>query len=168
MTDRPEYDRFVAERSPRLLRVAYLMTRDWGAAEDLLQSALIKVWFAWSRVRGDPEAYVRRIIVTTHISFRRRRSSGEIPWPDPDSGRGYLPDPAAEHAERDAVWQVLGRLPARQRAILVLRYFEDLTEAQTAEVLGISVGTVKTHASRALAKLRDITELRAHAEELTR
>jgi RNA polymerase sigma-70 factor (sigma-E family) len=177
VTDRPEYDRFVAERSPRLLRVAYLMTRDWAAAEDLLQSALIKAWFAWSRVHGDPEAYVRRIIVTTHISARRRRSTGEVPWPDPETGRpptgagrpdGYLPDPAAQHAERDALWQALGRLPTRQRAILVLRYLEDLTEAQTAETLGIAVGTVKGQASRALAKLREISELHPRAQELTR
>jgi RNA polymerase sigma-70 factor (sigma-E family) len=177
VTDRPEYDRFVVERSPRLLRVAFVMTRDWGAAEDLLQSALIKAWFAWSRVHGDPDAYVRRIIATTHISSRRRRSTTEIPWRDPDSGRppahadlpdGYVPDPAAQHAERDAVLQALGRLPARQRAILVLRYLEDLTEAQTAETLGIAVGTVKGQASRALAKLREISELRAYPQELTR
>ncbi|GIH15778.1 SigE family RNA polymerase sigma factor [Rugosimonospora africana] len=177
MTDRPEYDRFVAERSPRLLRVAYLMTSDWGTAEDLLQSALIKAWFAWSRVCGDPEAYVRRIIVTTHISSRRRRRTAEIPWDDPDSRRSpagadlagaYSPDLATQQAERDAVWQALRRLPRRQRAILVLRYLEDLTEAQTAQALGIAVGTVKGQASRALAKLREISDLRPQSEELTR
>lgn len=173
MTDRPEYDRFVAQRSPRLLRVAYLMTSDWAAAEDLLQSALIKAWFAWSRVHGDPEAYVRRIIVTTHISLRRRRHTAEVPWNDDTDPRrssapGGLPDLATQQAERDAVWQALRRLPRRQRAILVLRYLEDLTEAQTAQTLGISVGTVKGQASRALAKLREISELRTHSEELTR
>lgn len=176
MTDRPEYDRFVAERSPRLLRVAYLMTSDWGTAEDLLQSALMKAWFAWSRVSGDPEAYVRRIIVTTHISSRRRRRTAEVLWNDPDSRLrpggdlpgGYSRDLATDQAERDAVRQALSRLPRRQRAILVLRYLEDLTEAQTAQTLGISVGTVKGQASRALAKLREISDLRPRSEELTR
>lgn len=153
MVEQPEYDRFVQERSPRLLRVAYLMTRDWAAAEDLLQSALVKAWFAWRRVNGDPEAYVRRIIVTTHISWRRRRWTGEVPAREPDGG-AHVPDPAHDHAERDALWGALGRLAPRQRAILVLRYFEDLTEAQTAETLGIAIGTVKAQAHRALAKLR--------------
>jgi RNA polymerase sigma-70 factor (sigma-E family) len=165
--EQPEYDRFVQERSPRLLRVAYLMTRDWAAAEDLLQSALVKAWFAWRRVNGDPEAYVRRIIVTTHISWRRRRWTGEVPAREPGGG-AQVPDPAHDHAERDALWRALGRLAPRQRAILVLRYFEDLTEAQTAETLGIAIGTVKAQASRALAKLRGDAALRPLPKELTR
>ncbi len=171
MGDRPEYDRFVTERSPRLLRVAYLMSRDWAAAEDLLQSALVKAWFAWGRVHGDPEAYVRRIIVTTHLSWRRRRWTGEVPhheatagWAEPAAPP--VPDPASAYAERDVLWRALGQLPPRQRAILVLRYFEDLTEVQTAEILGIAVGTVKGQCSRALAKLRRDSGVRLLTQEL--
>ncbi|MFI7606328.1 SigE family RNA polymerase sigma factor [Micromonospora sp. NPDC049366] len=152
MTDRTEYDRFVVERSTRLLRFAYLLTGDWAAAEDLLQTALVKVWFAWARVRGDAEAYVRRTIANTYVSWRRRRWTGEIPQTVPDRPDG--PDRMTEFVERDALWRMLAELPRRQRAVLVLRYFEDLTEAQVAETLGISVGTVKSQASKGLAKLR--------------
>jgi RNA polymerase sigma-70 factor (sigma-E family) len=153
MPDRAGFDEFVAARSPRLLRVAYLLTRDWGEAEDLLQTALMKAWFAWGRLDHEPEAYVRRIIATTFISWRRRRWTSEVSHADlperpaPD-GTGVIDD-------RHGLWPALGRLPKRQRAVLVLRYFEDLTEAQVAAALGISVGTVKSQASRALAKLRE-------------
>jgi RNA polymerase sigma-70 factor (sigma-E family) len=152
VADRPEYDSFVAQRSPRLLRVAYLMTRDWATAEDLLQTAMVKAWFAWSRIDGDPEAYVRKIIATTFTSWRRRRWLGEIPQDPPD--REFTADSSQRHADRDLLWRSLGQLPPRQRAIVVLRYFEDLTESQTAETLGVSTGTVKSQTSRALAKLR--------------
>jgi RNA polymerase sigma-70 factor (sigma-E family) len=151
-TERPEFDSFVAQRSPRLLRVAFLLTRDWAGAEDLLQTALAKAWFAWSRIDGDPEAYIRRIIATTFTSWRRRRWQGEIPQDPPD--REWTADSSQRHADRDVLWRALGRLSARQRAVVVLRYFEDLTESQTAETLGVSVGTVKTRTSRALARLR--------------
>jgi len=169
VSDRPEYDRFVTERSPRLLRVAYLITRDWATAEDLLQSALVKAWFAWARVEGDPEAYVRRIIVTTHVSWRRRRWIGEVPHQEPPAGwadSSQVSDPAGAYADRDALWRALGQLPHRQRAILVLRFFEDLTEAQTADILGVTVGTVKSQCSRALVKLRGAAELRQFIQEL--
>jgi DNA-directed RNA polymerase specialized sigma24 family protein len=88
VADKSGYDEFVAARSPRLLRVAYLLTRDWGEAEDLLQTALMKAWFAWTRIDGEPDAYVRRIIATTFVSWRRRRWTGEI-------SRGELPENAA-------------------------------------------------------------------------
>ena len=170
MSDRPEYDRFVSERSPRLLRVAYLITRNWATAEDLLQSALVKAWFAWARVEGNPEAYVRRIIVTTHLSWRRRRWTGEVPHQEPAGGwvdsAAQVADPAGAYADRDALWRALGQLPPRQRAILVLRFFEDLSEAQTAEILGVAVGTVKGQCSRALAKLRSDAKLRPLTQEL--
>ena len=147
---RPEYDAFVAMRWPRLLRVAYLLTADWAGAEDLLQNALVKAWFAWRRIGGDPEPYVRRIVVTTFVSSRRRRWRAEIPVE-------VMPDVPAEDnsfAERDMLWRALGRLPAKQRAVLVLRYFEDLTEEQIANTLGVRTGTVKSQASKALARLR--------------
>jgi RNA polymerase sigma-70 factor (sigma-E family) len=152
MAERAGYDEFVAARSPRLLRVAYLLTRDWAEAEDLLQTALMKAWFAWSRLDSEPEAYVRRIIATTYVSWRRRRWTGE-------SVRAELPEPRADDGtsavdDRHGVWAALGRLPARQRAVLVLRFYEDLTEQQVAATLGVSVGTVKSQASRALQRLR--------------
>ncbi|WP_018349468.1 SigE family RNA polymerase sigma factor [Longispora albida] len=151
------FDEFVRTRSPRLLRTAYLLTRDWALAEDLLQTALARAWSAWRRVSGDPEPYVRRILVNTYSSWWRRRWNSEQPTAD-------LPDtPAAEAdlAERERVWRALGQLPRKQRTVLVLRYFEDLTEAETADVLGCSVGNVKSQASRALAKLRLDPNLRA-------
>jgi RNA polymerase sigma-70 factor (sigma-E family) len=148
----PGFDEFVAARSGRLLRTSYLLTRDHGLAEDLLQTALTKAWFAWSRIDGDPEAYVRKVIVNTYASWWRRKWRGEHPTEE-------LPEPThADHADGSSsshdLWEALGRLPRRQRAVVVLRYFEDLTEAETARILECSVGTVKSQASKALAKLR--------------
>lgn len=146
-----EFDDFVMTRSPALLRTAYLLTHDEGRAEDLLQTALAKAWFAWSRVE-DPEAYVRRVMVTTSASWWRRRWTAETP-------SAVLPDrsasaiPLAGDPDHD-LWVAIGHLPPRQRAVVVLRYLEDRTEAQTAELLRCSVGTVKSQAAKALAKLR--------------
>ena len=152
MTHRDDFSAFVSERSQPLLRTAYLLTRDWALAEDLLQTALTKAWFAWSRIDTSPEAYVRKILVNAFLSWRRRRWVGEEPWADPPDRPGV--DPYGAVDDRSAIWQLLGRLPARQRAVVVLRYYEDLSEAQAAELLGCSVGTVKSQASKALAKLR--------------
>ena len=150
----PGFDEFVAARSPRLLRTAYLLTRDHGLAEDLLQTALTKAYLAWARIEGNPEPYVRRVIVNTYASWWRRKWNGEQPTDE-------LPEAPHTHAHHDEragesgdLWDALGRLPRRQRAVVVLRYFEDLTEAQTAELLGISVGTVKSQTSKAMARLR--------------
>lgn len=147
-----DFDQFVAARSGRLLRIAFLLTRDAGLAEDLLQTSLTKAWFAWNRVEGDPEAYVRRILVNTYSSMWRRKWNGERPTE-------VLPDPGLSgHAEASATQQdlltALGRLPKRQQAVVVLRYFEDLSEADTAAALECSVGTVKSQCAKALAKLR--------------
>lgn len=151
--DSGDFDQFVVAASPRLLRSAFLLTHDWAAAEDLLQTALAKAWFAWARMRGNPEPYVRKILYHTYVSWWRRRSFGEHPTPEvPD-----VPRPRDAHAEvdaRDEVWRALGRLPRRQRAVLVLRYFEDLSEAETAQILDISIGTVKSQAAKGLARLR--------------
>jgi RNA polymerase sigma-70 factor (sigma-E family) len=143
------FDDFVAARSRALLRTAYLLTHDHALAEDLLQTSLAKAWFAWRRIDGNPEPYVRRILVNTYASWWRRRWNGEQPTDE-------LPERAAEEtgAEPTDLWQAMERLPRRQRAVVVLRYFEDLTEVQTAELLGCSVGTVKSQCSKALAKLR--------------
>lgn len=150
---RPEYDAYVAARWSWLLRVAYLLTADWAAAEDVVQNALVKAWFAWRRIDGDPDSYVRRIVVTTFVSQRRRRWRAEVPV-DVVPDRPGPGDSASGVAERDALWRALGRLPAQQRAVIVLRYFEDLSEDQIAATLGVRAGTVKSQASKALRRLR--------------
>ena len=168
MADRAGFEEFVALRSPRLLRVCYLLTRDWAGAEDLLQTALAKSWFAWERVNDEPEAYVRAVIANTYASWWRRRWRGEVPTVQLPEGSAR--DAMRDVDERDELWAALGRLPRRQRAVVVLRFFEDLTERQTADALGITVGTVKSQTSRALATLRIDPVLRpdaAHAEELS-
>jgi RNA polymerase sigma-70 factor (sigma-E family) len=144
---------FVTTRSPHLLRTAYLLTHDWPYAEDLLQTALVRAWRAWGRIDAEPEPYVRKILVNVYASWWRRK------WRQAEQSAAEVPERAGRDETsridgRDEVWLAMGRLPRRQRAVLVLRYFEDLTEAQIAEVMGISVGTVKSQAARALGKLR--------------
>jgi len=157
MADRAEFDVFVIQRGPALLRTAYLLSGDWGAAEDLLQTALAKSWFAWPRVEGPPEPYVRKVMATTYATWWRRRWRAERPTALLPEQSG--PDHAAAVDARDELWRALTALPRRQRAVLVLRYFEDLSEAETAAALGISVGTVKSQSSRALAALRRDADL---------
>jgi RNA polymerase sigma-70 factor (sigma-E family) len=143
------FDDFVAARSRALLRTAYLLTHDHALAEDLLQTSLAKAWFAWKRIQGEPEPYVRKILVNTYATWWRRKWNGERPTEE-------LPERAVPETptEPTDLWTAMERLPRRMRAVIVLRYFEDLTEAQTADVLGCSVGTVKSQTSKALAKLR--------------
>ena len=148
------FSEFVSARSGSLSRTAYLVIGDHQLAQDLLQESLVKAYVAWPRLR-DPakaEAYVRRIVVTTAISWRRRRSFSERPVDT------VPPGTSADETDRVATHQVLGAqlqaLPPRQRAAVVLRFYDDLTEAQTAEVMGCSVGTVKSQVSAGLAKLR--------------
>ena len=158
MADRAGFDEFVAARSPHLLRIAFLLTRNQPAAQDLLQDTLLKAWFAWPRISADPVAYVRKVLFNTFLSGLRQRWRGELPSDSlPDAGQ---PDRADTIADRLALWQALGRLPRKQRALVVLRYFEDLSEAQAADVLGVSGGTVKSQTSRALARLRVDRDLR--------
>ena len=147
-----DFDGFVVARSSSLLRTAYLLTHDHALAEDLLQTALTKAWFAWDRVEGNHEAYVRKILVNTYATWWRRKWNGEQVTDE-------LPEPAGADSSSAAetghdLWQAMDRLPRRQRAVVVLRYFEDLTEVETAHLLGISTGTVKSQMSKALAKLR--------------
>lgn len=147
-----EFDQFVVARSTSLLRTAYLLTHDHALAEDLLQTALSKAWFAWGRIDGNPEPYVRKILVNTYASWWRRKWHGELATEElPERPRDDASD--AVSASHD-LWQAMERLPRRQRVVVVLRYFEDLTEAQTADQMGCSVGTVKSQLSKALAKLR--------------
>jgi len=161
--DRTGFDEYVTARSPHLLRLAYLLTRDWQIAEDLVQTALVKAWSAWDRLdAGSPDGYVRRVIVTTHLSWRRRRWTGEIAVGDlvDHVAAPRTPDRTSAVDERDRLWRQLGELPPRQRAVLVLRYFEDLGDEQIADVLGIGVAGVRSQASRALAKLRAVADAR--------
>jgi RNA polymerase sigma-70 factor, ECF subfamily len=145
---------FVATRSGALLRTAYLLAGDWATAEDLLQTALTKTYLAWKRL-GHIEAvepYTRRVLVNTATSWWRRRWHGERPTEVlPETA---LADGLDERLERDALWRHVRALPARQRAVLVLRFYEDQSEAETARLLGVSVGTVKSQCSRALSTLR--------------
>ncbi|MCB0906894.1 MAG: SigE family RNA polymerase sigma factor [Nocardioidaceae bacterium] len=160
-----DFDAFVAARSRALLRTAYLLTHDHALAEDLLQTALAKAWFAWKRIDGNPEPYIRRILVNTYATWWRRRWNGELPTDELPERAAAMP---GSTEERSDLWDAMARLPRRQRAVVVLRYFEDLTEAETAETLGCSVGTVKSQASKALAKLRidpALTDDHTSAEE---
>ncbi|MDP9861886.1 MULTISPECIES: SigE family RNA polymerase sigma factor [Streptosporangium] len=143
---------FVAARGTSLLRVAYLACGDERDAEDLLQTALERTYRKWDRVRHDsPEPYVRRVIVNTAISRARRRAILRIlPTHTPPE----LPVGETDVDLRHVLMDALRALPPRQRAVVVLRYWEDLGETQTAEILGCSVGTVKSQASKALTKLR--------------
>ncbi|GAB4048138.1 SigE family RNA polymerase sigma factor [Catellatospora paridis] len=152
MAETATFDEFVVTRSRHLLRVAFLLTGDHALAEDLLQTALARSWPAWRRIDGDPEPYVRRVLANTYNSWWRRRWHGERPTETlPEH-----PAPSAHTAvdDRDQLRRALARLPRQQKVVLVLRYFEDLSEAEIARTLGISAGSVKTHASKGLAKLR--------------
>jgi RNA polymerase sigma-70 factor (sigma-E family) len=154
------FDDFVAARGPALMRTAYMLTGSRDAAEDLVQSALARVYPRWTRIAGmdRPEAYVRRVLVTTHLKWLRVRRVAEQPLDEqagPAARALTAADPAAAHAERDVVWLALAALPRRQRAVIVLRYYEDLPEAEVAAVLGITVGTVKSQTAKAMARLRD-------------
>lgn len=146
---------FATARSASLHRIAYLMVGDSHLAQDLVQEVLTKVYVAWPRVR-EPNAYCRRAITTTAVSWMRRKSWHEHPvetgLDEPTPG----PDSSAMTDTRLEVWAALDAVPPRQRAALVLRFYEDLTETQTADALGCSVGTVKSQVSAGLKKLRAI------------
>lgn len=162
MTQRSHGDfrEYVAARGAALLRMAYLLTGNRADAEDLLQAALAKTYLQWARIhdRAALDGYVRRAMVNTQISWWRRRKLEEYPT----DRLPELPvqDPTGARDTRDALWRALARLPKRQRAALVLRFYEDLPEVEIADLLGISVGTVKSTVSRAVAKLRRDDELR--------
>jgi RNA polymerase sigma-70 factor (sigma-E family) len=159
VSERDDFDAFVAARRGRLLRTAYLLTGDHHDAEDLVQTALVKAVPHWKRITGDPEPYVRRILVHENVSRWRRRRWREV-YVDALPEVGSHDDPTGRIALRAA----LQRLAPRQRAVIVLRYYEDLTERQTADALGVAVGTVKSQAREALARLRVL--LPELAEEL--
>ena len=148
-----EFTDFVAARSQNLLRLAWMLTGDARSAEDLLQASLAKAWPHWSRISdGQPDAYVKKIMSRTANSWRRRRWTGETPTATLPDER--VPDPVGRADERDRIRRMLITLPPRQRAVVVLRYYEDLSEAEVSELLGISLGAVKSQAARGLQKLR--------------
>ncbi|CAA9250587.1 MAG: hypothetical protein AVDCRST_MAG41-1878 [uncultured Corynebacteriales bacterium] len=153
-----DFRAYVAHRSPALLRTGYLLTGDAAAAEDLVQSALAKTWRHWRRVAamGNPDAYVRRVMLNERRSWWRRTGAREQLVGVPPERPG--PDEAVAHADRDRVWRAMSRMPPRMRAVLVLRYWDDLSEAEIADVLGCSTGTVKSQASRRLRRLADLLE----------
>ncbi|MEU8982652.1 SigE family RNA polymerase sigma factor [Streptomyces sp. NPDC048309] len=159
-----EFQSFVIGRWPRLMRTAFLLTGEQHAAEDLVQSTLEQVYVAWRRVGAadDPEAYVRRVMINAHARKHRRKLK-EFLAPKDDSGLTYeLPDSGdriAQADDRSALLKALSELPARQREAVVLRYWEDLSESQTAEAMGCSVGAVKSNAAKGIAKLRAIPGL---------
>ena len=153
-----EFTAFVDEHGSALLRAAQFLTADRWHAEDLLQTALTKVYLAWPSARGHSSyAYARKALTTTYIDSWRRRRWREYAADHTDltaTSNPTLDDHAQAVAERDALDQALARLTPRERVVLVLRYCEDLTEKDTARLLGVSTGTVKTLTFRALAKLR--------------
>jgi RNA polymerase sigma-70 factor (sigma-E family) len=167
MTDRDaDFTAYLDARQPRLLRIAYLLTGDPHQAEDLLQTSLAKLYLSWDKVRdrGNLDAYVRRIMVNENNSLWRRG------WRRREVPTDEIPDSTPVHDRPDegvgaAVWDVVQTLPRKARAVVVLRYYEQLSEAETADQLGISVGTVKSQCSRALAALRERTppELNPHS-----
>ena len=159
-----EFQAFVIGRWPRLMRTAFLLTGEQHAAEDLVQSTLEQVYVAWRRVGSadEPEAYVRRVMINAHARRHRRRLR-EFLAPKDDSGLAHeqpdTGDRIAQADDRNALLTALAELPARQREAVVLRYWEDLTETQTAEAMGCSVGAVKSNAAKGIAKLRAIPGL---------
>jgi len=158
-TDDLGFREYVTKRRPSLLRTAYLLTGNRADAEDLVQAALAKTYLAWDRIedRRALDGYVRRAMVNTHISWWRRRRLDEYPTDEiPDRA---VADHAGDSDLQDRLRRAVNRLPQRMRAAVVLRYYEDMTEAEVADALGVSLGTVKSTVSRAVAKLRIDAEL---------
>ncbi len=150
------FEEFVHSRGAGLVRFARLLTGDDHLADDLVQDVLARAFVKWRRVSAAdrPDLYVRRMLVNANASWWRRRASSEVSVAEPpDPGRPTGADQDSV-AERDHLWSVVARLPVRQRAVLVLRYYEDLDDASIAEILNISAVTVRTTASRGLATLR--------------
>ena len=150
---RQDFTEFVAARSKQLIRLAYVLTGDQQTAEDLLQNALIKAAAHWGQIHSAPEAYVRKIMYREQVSWLRRRSRR------PETAMAQVPDfPAGEQPvsveARLTLQDALRALPPRMRAVLVLRYLEDLPESQVADILGCSVGTVRSQTHKAVTQLR--------------
>ena len=159
---------FVVARQHQLLRRAWLLTGDWASAEDLVQTALLRSWPRWGRISatGGEDAYVRKVMLNTYLSGRRRRWTHETPTldlPEPPPVDGYTVVDL-----RVSLTQAVASLPPRQRAVIVLRFVEDLSEVETAAALGCAPGTVKSQTSKALASLRHDQRVAVLLEEMPR
>ena len=163
--DDDAFTAFAAGSGGRLRRTAYLLCGDWQLAADIVQEALIKVYVAWPRLDkgGGLATYARKVVISVATDMHRKRSSTEIPSQISTdiAGLGELRDVLAD---RDTVVRALAALPARQRACVVLRYYEDLSVSETAEALGCSEGNVKSQTSRALATLQQTIRLQSGEE----
>jgi RNA polymerase sigma-70 factor (sigma-E family) len=150
------FEEYVSARGEVLLRFAFLLCGDRYLAEDLVQEVLARVHDRWHRLTHveHPDAYLRTAIVRQFLSWRRRRASRETSLELIAEPAGASPDATARHAARDEMWRLLAELPRKQRAVLVLRFYEDLTDEHIAETLGCRPATVRVHASRGLARLR--------------
>ena len=169
--DEAAFCRFVTSRSTALLRAAYLLTGDRGDAEDAVQVALTRVYLAWPRIRHREavDAYTRRTLVREVGSWHRRRRVRLVLSAAPPESPASGAQAADQVADQDRLQQALLALPARQRTVVVLRFYEDLSERDVADVLGISTGAVKQHTSRALARLRTVlASLDELSEEIER
>jgi RNA polymerase sigma-70 factor (sigma-E family) len=151
-----EFDRFALRASPALLRSAYLLTGDRGHAEDLLQVTLWRTARRWHAVQGSPDAYAREVLVNLSRDRRRGLSRRPIELAETDPVVGSVSDGVEQLLERSATIQAVRSLPRRQREVVVLRFFLDLSVGQTAAALGASEGTVKSYTARALARMRDL------------
>lgn len=159
------FRQFVSARLPALNRAAWLLTGDAHLAEDLVQAALAKAASRWERIvaGGNPEPYVRRILYTEHVSWWRRRKLSEVLQDDvPEQQQAEVDVPL-----RVTMMDALGRLTPKQRAVLVLRYYEDLSESQAAELLGVSIGTVRSQTRHALNRLRAVAPELAEMVEVS-
>ena len=160
------FEEFAAARLPAVLKFAAVLTGDRGLAEDVVQEVLIRADARWQVIENvpRPEAYVRKMIVNEYLALRRRSWRLVLSGASSDVEGMPTPDPAASYAEREAMLAELAKLPRRQRAVVVLRYYEGLADREIADILGCQLGTVRSHASRALAALR-VELTRAPARE---
>jgi RNA polymerase sigma-70 factor (sigma-E family) len=153
LADDEEFAEFVVGALPRLLRFAYVLTGNPAAAEDLVQIALGRSWRAWRLRRiDDPQAFVRKVMINSYASWYRRHGSRETLTANP-AENVIIEDEARRIDDRDVVWRALLTLPPRQRAVIVLRYYEDMSELEISAVMGTSPGTVKSQSARALRRL---------------
>ncbi|TDO45791.1 RNA polymerase sigma-70 factor (sigma-E family) [Kribbella sp. VKM Ac-2527] len=150
-----EFEEYASARGQELVRLGFTLSGDYQRAEDLAQIALMQAFRSWRRVQraDDPHTYVRKILVNSYLSMTRRRSYTEAPAADLDPEH-TVPDPATDIVNSDDLWRALATLSARERVVLVLRYYQDLDDRTIADLLGIKPSSVRSTASRALATLR--------------
>ena len=150
-----EFEEYVSARGQELVRLGFTVSGDYQRAEDLAQIALMQAFRVWRKVQraDDPHNYVRRILINSYLSMTRRRSFTEAPAAEIDT-ETTVPDPATDIVNSDDLWRALARLSARERVVLVLRYYQDMDDRTIADLLGIKPSSVRATASRALAALR--------------